>query len=135
MTHPAQNYWNKVKAGELPMPKGIGKRGKDKVVRAIPASKTVATRYYEKTGRRMDVEMAEQQATIQLMFEAAGQMEDPMDRFTALDKCQAAQAKFNTTWLPYVEQKLGTLQSTTTVEEHKSTDEAIAMAIEHKDED
>ena len=131
----AKEYWRKVKAGEIAMPEGIGKRGKDKptTMRKIPASKTIATRYYENTGRRIDQDMADQRMMVDMMFDAASAIHDPEDRFNALDKAQAAMTKFNQTWLPYTERKLGTLQSTTTVEEHQSLDDILnTPAIESK---
>lgn len=123
--HPVKRHWLEIAAGLKPTPENHGNRGKDKGVRAIPASKTLATRYYEKTGRRIDNEMESQRQMVEIMFQSAAEIEDPTERFSALAKATDAMAKFNTTWAPYLEQKLGTLQSETTLEERMSLEEAL----------
>lgn len=112
-------YWLKKKLGVIEHEH----RGADKTPRAITASKTLATRYYQQTGRRIDLEMEQEQQLVQMMFETASQIEDPEARFTALEKATAAQSRFNKTWLPFLEQKLGTLQSTQTLEEKVGLDD------------
>lgn len=113
-----------------------GKRGKDKptTVRKISASKTIATRYYERTGRRIEQEMELQRELINTMLIEASEIEDPQERFTALRQAQDALAKFNNMALPYMESKQGTMKSEQTVEEARSADAAILAAIEVKDE-
>ena len=133
-----RKHWLEIKAGFKEQPDGQGQRGKDKpdTVRKISASKTIATRYYERTGRRFEQEMQMEKEMIHLMFEAAAEMEDPQERFQALEKAQKAQATFNKTFAPYLEQKLGTLQSERTVESARDADAAILAALEDKsDED
>ena len=125
-----KQYWEDYRNGKVKLKEGHGVRGKDKNPRNIPGSKTLATRYFEQTGRRIDQEMADQQAMIQMMFDAASRMEDDQERFNALSKVTAEQAKFNSQWAPFLEQKLGTLQSDMTVEQHKSLDDVLNEAIE-----
>ena len=123
-------HWTAVSNG-LKQHTGRGKDAPD-TMRPLPGSKTIATRYYERTGRNVIVEMEQQQLLCQLMFESAGQIDDPIKRFHALDKAQAAQAKFNQTYLPYLEQRLGTLRSESTVEQQRSLDDVLAGAITHE---
>ena len=124
--HPVRRYWLEIAAGLRERDENHGQRGKDKaLVRAIPASKTLATRYYEQTGRRIDGEMIKQREMVEIMFTTASEIEDAEVRFEALNKAQAAMAKFNSTWLPYMEQKLGTLQSTGTLEDKISLEQAL----------
>lgn len=132
--HPIRRHWLEVAAGLKAMPENIGKRGKDKGVRAIPGSKTLATRYYERTGRRIDQEMEAERDMVEIMFQAAAEMEDPEARFAALDKAQKAMSAWNRNWTPYLEQKLGTLQSTDTVEGRRTLED-VYEALEHQDED
>ena len=119
-------YWMKKKSGLIEHEH----RGKDKVPRPIAASKTLAARYYQQTGRRLDLEMEQEQLLVQMMFDTAALIEDPKERFTALKEATAAQSRFNKTWLPFLEQKLGTLQSSQTLEERQS----LSDALEHYDE-
>lgn len=123
-----KRYWESYNRGEVALGENHGVRGKDKpgTMRKVSSTdKTVAKRYYEKTGRTMDVEMADQKAMVQMMFDTASEIEDPETRFNALERAQNAQAKFNQTWLPYTEQKLGVLQSTTTLEDKISLEDAL----------
>ena len=114
-----------------------GKRGKDHpdTIRPISASKTIATRYYERTGRRIEQELEQQRDLINTMLLEVCEIEDTQERFAALAKAQDALAKFNNMVLPYMETKMGTLQTEQTVEEARSADAAIAAALEHDDED
>ena len=114
-------YWAKKRAGLV----SHTSRGKDISVRPLPASKTLATRYYENTGRNIIKEMEDERQLVQMMFDTASNIEDPHQRFLALDKCTAAQSRFNKTWTPYLEQKLGTLQSTSTIEDKISLDDIL----------
>lgn len=123
--HPVKKYWNEVKAGLRPLPANHGIRGKDKNPRPIPASKTLATRYHERTGRRLDMEMEDQRIMVDMMFRAAAEIPDATERFQALNQAQQAMADFNKTWLPYTEQKLGALKSEQTLEEKQSLDDIL----------
>lgn len=120
-------YWLKKKLGLV----DHQHRGADKKLRHLHTSKTLATRYYETTGRNIVREMEQEQLLVQMMFDTAAQIRDPEERFKALEKATAAQSRFNKTWSPYLEQKLGTLQSSQTLEE-KLTLEDI---LEGSDED
>lgn len=123
--HPVRKHWLEIAAGLKVQPEGQGNRGKDINARAIPASKTLATRYYEQTGRRLDLEMVKHREMVEIMYQSASEIEDPEARFAALEKATSAMEKFNRQWSPYLEQKLGTLQSTTTLEEKMSLEEAL----------
>ena len=129
--HPVKRYWLEIAAGLRKKSDNHGVRGKDINPRAIPASKTLATRYYEQTGRRIDKEMVAQREMVQIMFETAAEIEDSEARFAALNQAQSAMAKFNQTWLPYMEQRLGTLQSEQTLEDKIS----LEQALENYDDD
>lgn len=123
-----KRYWEKYRNGEVQLGENHGKRGKDKpgTVRKISSNdKTLATRYYERTGRRLDVEMENQRDMIQMMFDAASEIGDPEKRMDALYKAQQAMATFNQTFLPYMEQKLGELKSESTVEQKMSLDDVL----------
>ena len=137
--HGVTRHWLEVKAGLKPQSEGIGQRGKDKPTapRQVRKAVSVAQRYHDITGgRSIEQDMHTQQQMIQLMFEEAANMDEPEERFKALTACQKAQADFNKTWLPYLEQRLGTLQSTSTVEDQKDWDALLnAPALEVKDED
>ena len=94
-------YWMKKKYGLVEHEH----RGKDKKIRPLAASKTVATRYYQQTGRNIIREMEQEQLLVQMMFDTAAVIENPEERFHALEKATSAQSRFNKTWLPYLEQK------------------------------
>ena len=126
--HGVQRHWLEVKAGLKPTPDNHGVRGKDKPTapRQVRKAVSVAQRYHDITGgRSIEQDMHTQQQMIQLMFEEAANMDEPEERFKALTACQKAQADFNKTWLPYLEQRLGTLQSTSTVEDQKDWDSLL----------
>ena len=95
-----KKFWEEYRAGNAELGPNHGKRGKDKpgTVRAIGDNRTLQKRYYERTGRRMDQEMADEKALINMMLESASAIADPQERLDALARVQTAQNRFNTTW-------------------------------------
>ncbi len=131
-----KKYWEQVRNGERELPENIGKRGKDKpgTVRPIGDNRTLQARYYERTGRRMDMEMADERAMIDMMFDAASEIDDPVERLNQLAKVQSAQSKFNANWARYTEHQLGTLKTEQTVEDKISLDDALSGNLQITDE-
>ena len=134
-----KRYWEAYRKGEVTLAENHGVRGKDKpgTMRKITSTdKTMATRYYERTGRRLDMEMADERALIEIMLQGAMGEEDPDVQFEKVDKARKALSDFNTRWAPYLEQKLDTLKSDQKLEDKISLDDALSGAIEdHSDED
>ena len=127
-----QRHWLQVKAGLKAMPEDIGKRGKDLPTspRQVRKKVSVAQRYYEITGgRSIEQDMKTQQQMIQLMFDEASAIDSAEKRFKALAECQRAQSDFNRTWLPYLEVKLGTMKTETTVEEMQDWESLINAPV------
>ena len=114
-------YWVKKKAGLV----HHEPRGPDINVRKNPAQKTVALRYRQQTGRRIEDDMEQEQLMVKMMFECATQMSDPQERFAALRDANKAQNSFNKTWAPYLEHKLGVLNTVETVEDKISLDDVL----------
>lgn len=131
-----KRYWEAYRRGEVTLAENHGVRGKDKptTFRKVTATdKTLAARYHEKTGKSAVGAMANEQGMIDLMMEAASQIEDDETRFSMLSKAQAAQNKFNTTWAPYLEQKLDNIKSDQRLEDKISLDDALNGTIELED--
>ena len=131
-----KKYWEAYRRGEVELGENHGKRGPDKpeTVRAIGDNRTLQQRYFERTGRRMDQEMSAEREMIDMMFLEASECDDPERRFDLLSKCQAAQARFNTTWAKFMEHGLGTIQTEQTIEEKRSLDDALSGKLEIADE-
>lgn len=128
-----KEWWKKYHRGEVQLSPNHGKRGKDKpeTIRKIKATdKTLANRYYERTGRRLEIEMQNQRDMIELMVREAGDIEDQEKRFEALARAQSAMATFNQTFLPYLEQKLGELKSDIKLEDKISLEDALDESVQ-----
>ena len=136
-----KRYWEAYRNGDAELSENHGKRGKDKptTFRKISSTdKTLSTRYFERTGRTFDKELANQRAFLDAMLEEATKMEDDDARLEALNDVYDKLAAFNATFAPYMEQKLDTLRSTETIEDKLSLDDVLneSTQIENKsDED
>ena len=134
-------FWDDYRNGKAELGENHGKRGKDKptTFRKISSTdKTFSTRYYERTGRTFDKEIATQRALIDIMIDEASQIEDDDERMKALNNAYDRLATWTATFAPYMEQKLDTLRSTETMEDKLSLDDLLneAPQIEDKsDED
>ena len=136
-----KRFWDDYRNGKAELGENHGKRGKDKpeTFRKISSTdKTFSTRYYERTGRTFDKEIATQRALIDIMIDEASQIEDDEERMKALNNAYDRLAAWTATFAPYMEQKLDTLKSTETIEDKISLDDLLneAPQIEDKsDED
>ena len=131
-----KRYWQDYREGKITLAENHGVRGKDKpgTIRKITSTdKTMATRYYERTGRRLDMEMADERALIEIMLQGAMGEEDPDVQFDKVDKARKALSDFNTRWAPYLEQKLDTLKSDQKLEDKISLEDALNGTIEIED--
>ena len=131
MTHPIKQYWDDVKAGKREMSPNQGKRGPDKKPRKGTAMKSFEKRYYEKTGRTIHMDMKEQQEEIQEMKELAQSINDPKEKFAALEKVNKLRAQYNAQWSQYLVAKQGTVQTEAKAEDFESLDDIL----DEEDED
>ena len=104
-----------------------GKRGPDKIPRD---KKSFAARYMAFSGRNVERDMWEQQKSINEMQELANNVNDPEKKFKMLAEVNKAQAAYNRIWTPYLEHKLGSLETEQTAEDQISLDDALAGVVD-----
>ena len=123
-----KKYWEDYRAGKVELRPNHGMRGKDKpeTIRPIQAqSKSLAVRYYERTGRRLDKEMADEQKMIEMLMNLAMESDDKDDAFDKLNQVRRAQSEFNSKWAPFLEQKLDTKKSNEKIEDTLTLDDVL----------
>ena len=124
-----KEWWKQYHAGQVELGPNHGKRGKDKpeTMRNVRANdKTLTQRYFERTGRRADREMADEQQMVQMLMSLALEAADPDTAFDRLDKVRKAQSDFNSKWAPFLEQKLPAYKTEQKIEE-MTLDDALEM--------
>lgn len=103
-----------------------GKRGPDKKPRSPRGKKTLQARYFEATGRKIEDDMKAQREKVDMLYECAKMFNDPDERMAALEKAHNAEDKFNKTWLPYFQSKMGTIQTQVEEEDLVSLDDILS---------
>ena len=102
-----------------------GKRGPDKNPRPPKDKKSFAFKYYEKTGRTIQQDMKDQQSSIDEMKALAKEINDPEVKFQMIKDINTAQDKYNRQWAPYLQSKLGVIQTDIKDEDTESLDDIL----------
>lgn len=104
-----------------------GKRGPDTKPRPPRDKKSFQARYYDATGRTVNMDMRRMQERIASMQQLADNMgnENPKQKFDMLKEVQQMEDKFYKTFGPYMLQKQGTMKTETVEEDMVSLDDVL----------